>query len=160
MKKPREIIHQGLLDPEKITSYFSGYPIPSYANYVANKVGLEGVLAVAGLLSPAFVEYDNAIFLAENCSNLSEIDTLQEKYLSDPGFIERYINLTCLPEFFLLAANDACDDDHLLEEFGRILIHFWSLRLRQLFPDKTFEFELKEDLFDEEGLCLTFSQRR
>jgi hypothetical protein len=78
----------------------------------------------------------------------------------DPATVERYFNTINLAEFFLLAADDAVHSEDLVKTFGRVLQHFWSVALRARFPDRTYCFEMTSDLFDEEGLCLTFWQER
>ncbi len=59
-----------------------------------------------------------------------------------------------------MAADEAVEQDALLDAFGGVLEHFWTLALSSRFPERTFRFERADGLFNEEGPCLTFCQER
>jgi len=148
-----------ILSGEIFEWYPNKYPFKSFINSVANFIDINGVISVAGLLSPQFVSINNCIFLKENVEKkLKEGKHISSPYGNDLKTIERDHNLFNLDEFFLFAADDACDDIRLVKKFGELLEYFWSRRLKELYPDKSFKFELAEDLYDEDGLCLTFWQ--
>ena len=137
----------------------SQYPCKSFFNYVSNLVGLEGVLSVAGLFTPELIIENNCIFLKENYPVISN-NQLYKKFGNDTKTLERHVNLFCVSEFYLLAADEASQDEFLLLEFARIIQSFWQMYLNHQFPEKEFDFELHENgFFDEDGLCITFSQR-
>ncbi|MDA0120789.1 hypothetical protein [Vibrio sp. T11.5] len=145
----------GLVEPSILSRFPSGFPEKiGYTGYVSNCVGLEGVLACAALFSPEFVEYDGAIFLNSNIEN--NVRNISTRFGSSKKEVEQYNNLVCLSEFFLLAEDEACEDDELMKTFAETLIYYWKARLEFVYPDKSFEFLLEEKLFDEDGLCLTF----
>lgn len=59
-----------------------------------------------------------------------------------------------------MADDDASQNNFLLLQFAKVIKCFWGIYLQSLFPDKSFDIELSENgLFDEDGICLTFSQR-
>ncbi|WP_444882866.1 hypothetical protein [Microbulbifer sp. PSTR4-B] len=148
-------ILKGLVDASLLNKFPSGFPQESgYLNYVANCVGLEGILACAAVFSPEFVECDGMVFLSENVKGgLAQISS---RYGSTKEQLEKFNNLTCLSDFFLLAEDEACEDEYLMDEFGKVLIYYWRMRLAMKYPDRKFKFILEDDLFDEDGLCLTF----
>lgn len=148
-----------ILSDEIFEWYPNKYPFKSFINSVANFIDINGVISVAGLLSPQFVSYKNCIFLKENVEKkINEGSEITSPYGHDFKTIERDNNLFNLDEFFLLAADDSCDDIRLVKKFGELLEYFWSRRLKELYSDKKFQFEIAEDLYDEDGLCLTFWQ--
>jgi hypothetical protein len=145
----------GLVEPGILSRFPSGFPEENgYVGYVSNCVGLEGVLACAALFSPEFVEHDGAIFLSSNIEN--DVFNISTRFGSSKKEVEQYNNLVCISEFFLQAGDEACEDDELIKKFAETLIYYWKVRLEFVYPDKRFEFMLEEELFDEDGLCLTF----
>lgn len=149
---------KGFVDIDVIDKFPSQYPNKSFFNYVSNQVGVEGFLSVAGVLAPTLIEKDNGIFIAENLPMLS--GNMNTRFGSDIKTLERYVNLFCVSDFYLMAADDASQDDFLLLQFAKVIKHFWDMYLQNQFPEKLFDIELSENgLFDEDGICLTFSQR-
>lgn len=86
--------------------------------------------------------------------------SINTRYGSDIKTLERYVNLFCISDFYLMAADDASQDEFLLHQFANVIKHFWEMYLQNQYPDKLFDIELSENgLFDEDGICLTFSQK-
>jgi hypothetical protein len=148
-------INNSIVSNSLTEKFPSGYPATlSLSNYVANCVGLEGVLACAGLFCPEFIEINGAIYRNENSNG---IFTPFLKYGQDKKTLEMVNNVFCFSDFFLLAANEASEDEILVTEFANVLKHFWEQRLKELYPNRTFQFVLSEDgLYDEDGFCMTF----
>lgn len=143
--------------PIRLMSKFpSGHPETGFENYIANKVPLEGLLASIAFALPQFLETKEGavVRLVEH----GEI-TLGTKFGSDIKTLERYNNLLNLDELYLLAEDASSHSEELVERLGSVLRETWRLALEMQFPDRIFEVELEEDLFDETGLCLTFSQK-
>jgi hypothetical protein len=137
----------------------SDYPIKSFGNYVANCVPLQHVLAVAGLLIPEFVSLHDHVLLRQNLKDSDlEKTHFTTRFGADKRTVERYYNLTSIEEFFLLAADESSQYEHMLKTFAHVLEHFWGIALSDAFPNRRFEFEIANDLYDEEGLCITFWQ--
>jgi hypothetical protein len=142
---------------ELIDRFQSGYPNKSYFNYVANNVTIEKVIAVAGLLAPDIIEVDGKIFIKENYPMLK--GRLNCRFGNDKKTLERYVNLFCLSDFFMIAADEMSSQEFWLGELSIVIKLFWSRHLKEHFPTKVFDFEIHKDgLFDESGLCITFSE--
>ncbi len=149
-----------LLQPELMQLFPSGTAAPTFAEWVANHAGLEQILGVAGMLSPSFHEVQGIIVWDKHVADRIQEVELGTPFGDDPETVERYFNTLNLAEFFLMAADEAVEQDALLDAFGRVLEHFWTLALRERFPERTFRFERADDLYNEEGPCLTFWQER
>jgi len=153
-------IYRGILTTDIMLKFPSGTAAATFPDWVANHVGLEQVLALAGFIDPEFYEVKNHLFWDRHVAERVEHVTPNTPFGNDPETVERYFNTLNLAEFFLLAADEAVHQAHLVEAFGRVLKHFWSIALMRRFPERVYQFELAHDLFNEEGLCLTFWQER
>jgi len=155
MDEIKKILSENIFD-----WYPSNYPSKSFIDTAMNHVNINDLISVAGLLAPEFIEHEDHVFFKENVKTLLE----KKKIFPCPyGYkdkkeIERYYNLFHLGEFFLATQNEASNDTRMLYKFGKLLIYFWRKRLKELFPNKSFSFEIEYDLYDEHGLCLTFWQ--
>jgi hypothetical protein len=153
--------HEGILLTKIMQQFPSATAAATFGDWVANHVGLEQVLGLAGFFAPEFIEVKGHLFWDRHVGeDLEQMVELSTPFGSDPETVERYYNIVNLAEFFLAAADQAVHKEDLIEAFGRVLEHFWSLALRARFPDRVYRFEIARDLFDEEGLCLTFWQNR
>lgn len=129
----------------------------TFSEWVANHVGLEQLIGLAGFLSPDFFEVDGHLFWDWYVvERLEQIHPLRTPFGDDPATVERYFNTMNLGEFFLASADDAVHREDLLRAFGQVLREFWGHALQVRFPDRQYQFEIAPDLFKEEGLCLTF----
>jgi hypothetical protein len=150
----------GILRPEIMMGFPSGTAAATFPEWVANHAGLEQLLCVAGMLDPPFHEVKGLVVWDKHVADRLERVEPSTPFGSDPQTVERYFNTINLTEFFLMGADDALEQDDLVKAFGRVLQHFWALALRSRFPDRTYRFEIADDLFKEEGPCLTFWQER
>ncbi|GGH58861.1 hypothetical protein HNQ91_000510 [Filimonas zeae] len=149
---------KSFVDIEVMDKFPSQHPIKSFFNYVQNLVGLEGALSVAGILAPDLIEEAGCVFLKENYPVIAN-NGLYKVYGDDRKSMERYVNTLCLSDFYLLAADEASSDEELLLKLAEIIVKFWSMYLEKLFPARAFQMEISKDgLFDEYGVCITFSQ--
>ena len=154
MDKIKEILNEEIFD-----WYPNKYPSKSFIDSAMNLVDINSIIAVAGLFAPEFVELQGHIFLLDNVKvRIEKDEVFSSPYGKDKATIERYNNLFHLGEFFIVTASEASRDIRMLNKFGKLLIFFWSRRLKEIFPDKSFNFEIEYDLYDEDGLCLTFWQ--
>ena len=154
MKKIQEILNEDVFE-----WYPNRYPFKSYINSVMNFVDMNGVIAVAGLFAPEFVEQKGHVFLKENIKTRLEKNKLFPCPLGkDKITTERYYNLFNLEEFFILTADETSSDLRMVKKLGGLLMYFWGRRLKELFPEKRFKFEMEEDLYNEHGFCITFWQ--
>lgn len=148
---------KSFVDINLMDMFPSGYPNKNFFNYVSNKVGLEGFLAVSGILMPDLVENNGCIFLAENYPVLN--DGFNCRFGNDTKTLERYVNLFCLSDFYLLSADEAAFDSTLLLNQANIIKQFWTLYFEHKFPDRKFVVEVFQNgLYDEDGICITFWQ--
>lgn len=152
---------EGVVSPELMSRFPSGTEAQTFADWVANHVGLEQVLGLAGFLMPDFFEVGEYLFwdmhVAEKLNQLTSVWT---PFGDDPSTVERYFNVINLGEFFLASADAAVYREDLLLAFGSVLQHYWGLALHIRFPESRFGFEIAHNLFDEEGVCFTFWQIR
>jgi hypothetical protein len=151
---------RGILTADIMFRFPSGTAAATFSEWVANHVGLEQVLGLAGLLDSDFYEVKDHLFWDRHVAERLEHITLETPFGNDPVTIERYFNTINLAEFFLMAADEAVHREELVQAFGRVLQYFWSTSLRARFPDRRYSFEIAPDLFKEEGLCLTFWRDR
>jgi hypothetical protein len=153
----RLIRSPGLFEVELMSRFPSRTAARSFSEWVANHVGLEQLLGLAGFLCPDFFEVDGHLFWDRNVAErLQRSRSLVTPFGDDPTSVERYFNTINLGEFLLASADDAVHRDDLLWAFGDVLRTFWGQALRDRFPDREYEFEIAPGLFQEEGLCLTF----
>lgn len=150
--------HPGLFSPEIMLGFPSRTAAFNFGEWVANHVGLEQVIGLAGFLEPEFVEFRGHLFW--NSRIPQEAASLRTNFGNDAETVERYFNVICLAEFFLFSADDAVDEPKLVLAFGELLRHFWGRALAARFPEREYRFEIADDLYGEEGLCLTFWQVR
>lgn len=154
-------IYNSLVDVDLLKEYPDYDPcLTDFSNYVANYVNLESLIACAGLFAPEFIEYNDRIYLGANivCDKEFKPDfSLAQKIAGlSKSDIQKYTNMFELGSFYLLASSQALDNDILFDEFAKIIHYFWDRRLKELFPSRSFHFILEEDMYGEQGLCLTF----
>ncbi|HGM9961314.1 TPA: hypothetical protein ACKREV_000879 [Providencia stuartii] len=151
MKKYPSIVSNDL-----IAIFPTPFPLDySLPNFVSNCVGLESILACAGLFCPEIIEIDGVIYRCEN--NNRKIEPY-DGYGKDKRTLEMVNNVFSFNDFFLSTITDAASDNEvLMTEFSNVLKYFWGIRLKSLYPNKTFEFIITDDgLYGEEGFCMTF----
>ena len=149
---------ESIVDIKLLKKFKEDYPVPSYFSYVAHFTNIEDIFAVAGILGPDFIEYEGGIYLKENVYCDEKIN-LDKRFGNSKLELELYNNLFCVTGFFTYGGGDLLETPGFIDEFGSLLCKFWSQRLNQLYPDRCFEFKLEDDLFYEDGLCLTFFQK-
>lgn len=140
-----------------LSPYYSG----SFFGFVYSSVSMDMIFAVSAMLCPTFIEFEDHVFIIDEAFHFgcAEDVVLSTKYGSDRKTIERYANIICLSEFPNLIGYEAQVDDDFSPDLGKVLEHFWSRRLKEVFPCREFIFEIEKDMFDEDGWCLTFSQK-
>ena len=155
---------------EVLNNFTSGHEAVDFFDFVSNFVSLEACISVVGILYPAFSEEKHCVYW------YSKTDKGRLLYegkfptgYDSPKEVERYRNNFNLSEFFRCwekpsekytkkAIEDA--DAELLAFFAEQLSQAWLARLKELFPDREFEFEIGMDILDEAGFCMTFSQKK
>ena len=148
---------------ESLLSTFPYQGPPTLANYAAHFVGLTETLAVASVFWPRIVEVGDLIFLAEPYQpSKDEVDPgryKQKRTQEEKRALERVMNASSLGQMFYAEKLEILENEQLLDAFGETLKFFWSLRLKNLFPDKDFVVEIGDNIGGEEGRVITFYQR-
>ena len=130
---------------------------------------MEACISTIGILDPTFSKDKNCVYWYPR----TEKDLLYEENKFPKGYnsakeVERYRNNFNLSEFFRKWEEPSEElpeevlenaDNKLLTIFAEQLSRAWRIRLKELFPDREFEFEIGMDILDEAGFCMTFSQK-
>jgi hypothetical protein len=141
----------------EIMQCFSEVKGKSLMNHAANTCGIEITLAIANLLCPEVVEVKDCIFISEFYNG--NIDSLIKQYKGDKKKIEMFVNSWSLADFFLLASDESVHKDKLIEEFGKAIKHFWELRFKEIFPERSVVVEVGDGIMGERGLTVTVYQK-
>lgn len=152
----------------KLYDHNAGIKNSDYFSIVGNKVPIEAIIAVAGILSPEFIEYEGGIYrdLTEKGKvYLSNFTTKEDK--------EKFFNVINLSELIMCweeepeineEKNERYQKDYkLLLAFAGIIKYYWGLKLQLDFPEQIFQFEIndqEQDFYGEKGVCLTFYEDR
>lgn len=126
--------------------------------YLLNQGTIEAAIACASLFWPEIVEDDGLVFLALYYRQ-DQVPKLRTRFADDKRQIERWLNAHSLREFFMFQqfkGDPAGADEELVSAFGQAMQHFWSLRLKTLFPTRTFIVELGDEIEGENGPTITF----
>lgn len=139
----------------------SPYYSDSFFGFVYSSVSMDMIFAVSAIFCPTFCEIEDHVFLIDYAFRFSRVEDIvfNSKYGSDKRTVEQYSNIICLSEFPNIVGYEAKVDDDFSPDLARVLEYFWSRRLKESFPDREFVFEIGKDMFDEDGWCLTFSQK-
>ncbi|PWE34123.1 hypothetical protein DDZ14_02925 [Maritimibacter sp. 55A14] len=171
-------IFKGLLDQAVLECLSSNLGIGEYFSHVGNLVTLEKAIMVIGILSPDFVEHDGHIFWCSNAheyqlnphplnglkqNGKGKLEVSQDRY-----DVERYRNNFSINQFFstweesgdekVFMVGLSKENYRLCHIFAERLEYYWREELVRHFPERTFDFEITDDLLDEYGVCLTFFQ--
>ncbi len=154
----------GLISADITEKFPSGFCVEDLFDYVSNKVNIEGILSVAGILCPDFIIEDNYVLLGSNYSTYLRFKG-NMPFGNDKISIERFVNNLSLSDFFYEKNSDnevflilpSEEDIFLYVKFAYVLKFFWERRLKEIFPEKIFCFEISDDgILDEDGVCITF----
>lgn len=160
-----------------LSSFVSNIGAGEFFTQAGNLVSVEQAIAVLGVLSPDFVEREGHVFWIPNAQDYvaenfpliglrTEAGKLQKSTsLSD---VERYRNNLSVSQFFsawedvpdrpVFKVGLSKEDYEMCHVFADELARYWRGALAKHFPDRSFEFEVGDDLLDEFGVCLTFCQ--
>jgi len=163
---------EGEIPKSKLKLFFSDIGSSEYFSYVGNMVSVEKSLGVMAILSPDFLLREDHILWTSDSGEYNETKyPLSNKVYKTRKERERYRNNFPVSQFFLKWEDDPRVDGRgfkvgLVEEehqlchiFAKELSKHWHRRLKELFPDREFEFEVADDILDEYGVCMTFSQK-
>ncbi len=151
MKKYESIVNNGIM------KYFIEIRGKTLMNHAANSCNIENTLAVASVFCPEIIEVKDYIFISEFYNN--NIDSLEETYGKDKRKIEMFVNSWSLTDFFLQGNEELMNLDDLIEEFGKVIKYFWTIRFKELFPDKNIIVKTGFEILGESGLTVTVYQK-
>lgn len=152
-----QIIHESIV-AESILSEFRNQMGKTLMNNAFNTCSIEQFLSVSSVLWPSIVEVEGCLFVQEFYNGGFEI--LQEQFDGDKKKIEQFVNTWSLGEFFLMARDESVDNDIIFDEFCKVVKFFWTLRVRQLFPNRTVIVETGDALMGENGIAVTMYQEQ
>lgn len=125
-------------------------------NHSFNTCGIEQNLSVSSVFWPEIIEEEGCVFISQFYNN--NLAELKRKYNDNRKLIEMSVNSWSLADFFLEASDESVHNDFLIDEFGKVLSFFWSLRFKELFPDRKIIVETGVEIMGERGLTITVYQ--
>lgn len=153
-------VHEGIV-PDDLVRCFPGWEHDesgaSLADYQINFVGLEQLLAAANRLWPTVIEDGNLVLIGGRY-HPDYVQQMRTQFENDKTRIERWINARELIDLFMgdrFAGHPALQREDLLRAVGEVLTFFWSLRLKILFPNRTFVVEVSDTIEGASGLAIT-----
>lgn len=129
----------------------------SLMNHVANTCTIDNFIAVSSILCPEIIEVNGCIFISELYQN--NIERLERQFDHDKMKIEQFVNSWSLGDFFLAAHTESVENEKILNQFGKILVHFWKKRMIELFPNRKIIVKIGENIMGESGLAITVYQK-
>lgn len=167
----------GNVPKDILTSFISNIGTGEFFSQAGNQVSVEQAIAVLGILSPDFVEREGLVFWVPNAEEyvaenfpMIGLQTEAGKVSTSVSAkdVERYRNNFSVSQFFLVWEGESDrlvskvslskEDYDLCHLFANLLAKYWNDALSRSFPNRSFEFEVGDNLLDEYGVCLTFSQ--
>ncbi len=138
---------------------------------VFSRVSINDIIAVSYLLMPDFVQINDYIFVAdlfnrygEKTTTFSEhvkkVKQLEKRFCGDSIKIEQAINSWSIIDFFCTQHSNKPLTDEEIETFCEVLVYYWRIRVKELFPDKDIVVESGYEIMGELGLTITVYQRR
>lgn len=125
--------------------------------YIGYTFSIEQILFLMKAISPDFIQINGNIYLLSNFNGYSHDD--KNRFDNTPQGKERYINNISISDLFYFSQDIQSHEPEAQKKLGLYILEFWKMRLYYLFPDKKFDFIVSENgLFDESGICITFSQ--
>ncbi len=157
------------MDGKIMELFAKPFPFDDFFLYVSNHVSVDKTLGVMGILSPKFLEVDGCI-MWENVESIDYSEGRQKFTDATVKERERYYNLFCIEDFFLVGEEVSDCVTETAEEgwrkymdlklaFARQIERYWRFALSECYPGRRFEFEISEKgIWPEDGACLTFWQ--
>ena len=124
----------------------------AYAAFRSNAVAADGILAIAALVWPTFVEVDGLVLLTEQYTEAKVAD-LRAQGLSERE-VEFWINLFCVDGFFHDLELESPEHQ---EQLAEILQQSWEAKLVREFPGRAFHVRVVRDA-DVGDLCVVFTR--
>lgn len=149
------LIYKSIVD-KSIFNEFKEQNGISLMNHVANTCSIDDFIAVSSILCPEIIEIDGCIFISDFYHD--NIQDLKKQFNDDRKKIEQWVNTWSLGDFFVDAHTDSIENEKIIQQFGDVLVHFWTKRIKELFPDRKIIIKLGENIMGESGLAITIFQ--
>lgn len=149
-------IYKSIAD-NNIISQFSDQRGNSLFNLFQNTCNIEQAIACSSLFWPEIIELDGLFFIRAFYDDIY-INELKQRFNDDKREIERRANAHSIFDLFLTTQSESLLNDAIFDEFTKVLVLFWRLRFKELFPDKTFVVELEYEMYGENGMAITVYQ--
>jgi hypothetical protein len=129
-------------------------------NYATNNCSIDDFLSISYVLCPDFIEVNGYIFISDLFSAfgedaISKVKRLEHQFNYDKKMIEQWVNSWSLGDFFLGKYSATIENEKVIEQFGEVLIYYWTRRLKELFPEKKIAVEVGNEIMGELGLTIT-----
>ena len=149
-----KVIYESLVN-EQILNEFPNRMGQSLMNHAFNTCRIEDYLSVVSVLVPRLVEVNGCILIEEFYNG--GYDSLEQQFAGDKQKIEQFVNTWSLGEFFFVH-DESIENDVIFDEFCKVVHHFWSKRVKELFPERNVVVELGWEMFGENGMAITMYQ--
>lgn len=138
---------------------------------VFTRVSINDIIAVSYLLAPDFIQINDYIFVADLfnrygkksttfAEHVKKVKQLEKRFCGDSIKIEQAINSWSIIDFFCTQHSNKPLTDEEIETFCEVLVYYWRIRVKELFPDKDIVVESGYEIMGELGLTITVYQRR
>lgn len=147
----------------------------SFLDHFMNSTTMDVFFTCAYLLNPKLIEIEGYVFVADFFDSRKEkmtekemidkIRRIEESQNYDKKLVEQWVNSRGFGEFFAGATNtmpvqiSMMDNMKVLNQFGDILVYFWSRRVKEVFPEKNIVVEYGDNIMGEYGPTITMYQR-
>jgi hypothetical protein len=156
-------LNKGIVD-NQIFQEFEEQKGISLFNHSANSCCIDDFLSIAYTLCPDIIEVNGYIFIsdlfdAKGEKALKKIRQLEEQFNYDKIKVEQWVNSRSLGDFFIGSYTKSMDNDKIIDEFAKILVYYWSRRVRELFPDRNIIVKIGNEIMGELGLTITMYEQ-
>lgn len=146
-----------------------------FLSHFMNSTTMDVFFTCAYLLNPKLMEVKGYVFIADFFGSniyemtedeiLKKVEAIEKQYNFNRKLVEQYFNSRGFGEFFAGMTNtlpvqiSMMDNMKVLNEFGDILVYFWSRRVKEVFPEKDIVVEYGNKIMGEIGPTITMYQR-
>ncbi|WP_192604384.1 hypothetical protein [Bacillus sp. OAE603] len=136
----------------------------SLFNHSANCCSIDDFLSIAYTLCPDIVEINGYIFIselfdAEGEEAFEKVKRLEKQFNGEKPKIEQWVNSRSIGDFFIGSYTKSMENHKIIDEFAKVLVSYWTRRVRELFPNRNFVVETGHEMMGELGLTLTMYEK-
>lgn len=163
---------KGAVD-HSVYNQFNLYKGCDLFNHFCLGVNIEDFLATVNILWPDMIQVGEYVFLVDLFEERGEeaikaVRKLEEQFQGNKIEVEQWVNSWSVYDYFG-DVNDGeyinrdsvlYDDEHMINNFCKIIKYFWEKRAKELFLDKKIVVEWGDEIMGELGLTLVMYQKR